>query len=384
MSKNICNCKNQNFTAAGDKPAFKLFTIFDRKYVPEKVNPRTEIITKSSRLNFPINVDRISCISCDATKQQKLELRKKPTPFRMPYNHYRKQSTCRTDCMENVKVIKETVDPCECPKSLITSRLIGKTGVRFINETTYKNYLQRNGMLYSQNSEGILNENKVSGNEYKIGQLESMVYNKNTNSNIKDPILNPTGTSDPNCMIYRKKPTSLTEISFSIKKIPTTTRKYSNAKYGRNGSVSSRSRVHRLKYQTKMSSQINYNQLNTYNNCINGEICSRYKNPGPNIKENKNTPVECIPSRSKRQTKLRCHNLDIIIPPEDPKSKFYFRTTFPSSSTLEKLTGDYNILYNIDTHVEPISKFYFRTTFPSSSTLEKLTGDYNIIYNLKL
>ena len=76
--------------------------------------------------------------------------------------------------------------------------------------------------------------------------------------------------------------------------------------------------------------------------------------------------------------------LDIIIPPEDPKSKFYFRTTFPSSSTLEKLTGDYNILYNIDTHVEPISKFYFRTTFPTSSTLEKLTGDYNIIYNLKL
>ena len=321
MSKNICNCKNQNFTAAGDKPAFKLFPIFDRKYVPEKVNPRTEIITKSSRLNFPINVDRISCISCDATKQQKLELRKKPTPFRMPYNHYRKQSTCGTDCMENVKVIKETVDPCECPKSLITSRLIGKTGVRFINETTYKNYLQRNGMLYSQNSEGILNENKVSGNEYKIGQLESMVYNKNTNSNIKDPILNPTGTSDPNCMIYRKKPTSLTEISFSIKKIPTTTRKYSNAKYGRNGSVSSRSRVHRLKYQTKMSSQINYNQLNTYNNCINGEICSRYKNPGPNIKENKNTPIECIPSRSKLQTKLRCPSqVDpiILVPEEDP------------------------------------------------------------------
>ena len=266
MSKNVCNCKTQNFTES--MSTFKLFPIFDRKYVPEKVNPRTEIITKSSRLNFPLNVDRISCetLNCNMTTQQKLELNKKPTPFRMPYNHYRKQSTCRTDCMENVKVIKETVDPCECPKSLITTRLVGKTGVRFINETTYKNYLQRNGMLYSQNSEGILNENKVSGNEYKIGQLESMVYNKNTNGKIKDPILNPNGTSDPNCMIYRKKPTSLTEISFSIKKITTTTRKYSNAKYGRNGSVSSRSRIHRLKYQTKISSQINYNKLNTYNN----------------------------------------------------------------------------------------------------------------------
>ena len=344
MSKNVCNCKNKNFTASVS--TFKLFPIFDRKYVPEKVNPRTQIITQSSQLNFPINVDRISCgtLNCNITKQQKLEQNKKPTPFRMPYNHYRKQSTCRTDCMENVKVIKETVDACECPKTIITARLVGKTGVRFINETTYKTYLQRNGMLFSQNSQGILNENKVSGNEYKIGQLESMVYNKN--NNVKDPILNPNGT-DPNCMIYRNRPTSLTDISFSIKKIPTTTRKYSNAKYGRNGSVSSRSRLHRLKYQTKMGSQINYNNPTTYNNCINGEICSQYKNPGPNIKENKNTPVECIPSRSKNQTKLRCPILDIIIPPEDLKSKFYFRTTFPSSSTLEKLTGDYNIIYNL-------------------------------------
>jgi hypothetical protein len=305
MSKNVCNCKNKNFTPSVS--TFKLFPIFDRKYVPEKVNPRTQILTQSSQLNFPMNVDRISCETwnCNITKQQKLERNKKPTPFRMPYNHYRKQSTCRTDCMDNVKVIKETVDACECPKSIITTRLVGKTGVRFINETTYKTYLQRNGMLFSQNSEGILNENKVSGNEYKIGQLESMVYNKNTNNNIKDPILNPNGT-DPNCMIYRKRPTSLTDISFSIKKIPTTIRKYSNAKYGRNGSVSSRSRVHRLKYQTKMGSQINYNNPTTYNNCINGEICSQYNNPGPNIKENKNTPVECIPTRSKLQTKQTC------------------------------------------------------------------------------
>lgn len=303
MSKNVCNCKNKNFTSSVS--TFKLFPIFDRKYVPEKVNPRTQIITQSSQLNFPINVDRVSCETwnCNITKQQKLERNKKPTPFRMPYNHYRKQSTCRTDCMDNVKVIKETVDACECPKSIITTRLVGKTGVRFINESSYKTYLQRNGMLFSQNSEGILNENKVSGNEYKIGQLESMVYNKN--NNVKDPILNPNGT-DPNCMIYRNRPTSLTDISFSIKKIPTTTRKYSNAKYGRNGSVSSRSRLHRLKYQTKMGSQINYNNPTTYNNCINGEICSQYKNPGPNIKENKNTPVECIPNRSKRQTKQTC------------------------------------------------------------------------------
>ena len=187
MSKNICNCKNENYTKSGQVSTFKLFPIFDRRFVSEKVNTRTEIITSLNNPGFSLNVERENCITCDdqMTKQQKLQLKKKSTPFRMPFNHYRKRSTCRGgtddfntsggaringDCLENVKVIKETVSACDCPKTLITSRLVGKTGVRFINDTTYKNYLQNNGMLYSQNSTAFSNENKVTGQEsvYKI------------------------------------------------------------------------------------------------------------------------------------------------------------------------------------------------------------------------
>jgi len=306
MKKNICNCKNENYTKSGQVSTFKLFPIFDRRYVSKKVNTRTEIISSLHNPGFSLNVERENCLTCDnqMTKQQKLQLKKKSTPFRMPFNHYRKRSTCRGgaddfntsggtktngDCLENVKVIKETVSACDCPKTLITSRLVGKTGIRFINNTTYKNYLQNNGMLYSQNSQGLLNENKVSGekNLYKIGNSESMSYNMNLNPN----------TVDPNCMIYKKKPQSITNISFTTKKIPTATKKLSNPGHGISGSVSSRSRIHRLKYQAKLSSQINHNSLGTYNNCINGEECSKYKNPGPNTKENKRTIIQCNYSR---------------------------------------------------------------------------------------
>ncbi len=97
MSKNRCDCKNDNYAKLGAVSTFKLFPIFDRKFVTEKKNTRTEIITKLNDPNFSLNVERSSCNTCDdlMTKQQKLEIKKKPTPFRMPYNHYRKTSTCR-------------------------------------------------------------------------------------------------------------------------------------------------------------------------------------------------------------------------------------------------------------------------------------------------
>ena len=305
MKKNVCNCKDENYTKLGAFSSFKLFPIFDRTFVRQKINTRTEIISNLNTSGFSLNVDRVNGTTCDniMTKQQKLQLKNKTTPFRMPFNHYRKRSTCRGgqddfntsgglrqngDCLENVKVIKETTNSCDCPKTLITSRLVGKTGVRFINDTTYKNYLQSNGMLYSQNSQGLLNENKVSGKEnlYKIGNLEKMAYNVNLNPN----------AVDPNCMIYRKRPISVTNVTYTTKNIPTATKKFSNPKYGKTGSVSSRSRVHRLKYQAKLSSQINHSGKFNYNNCINGEECSQYKNPGSNNK-NKNTSIECTPSR---------------------------------------------------------------------------------------
>ena len=378
--KNVCSCKNENYNKLGQVSTFRLFPIFDRRFVTQKVNTRAEIITSLNNPEFSLNVDRVNGVTCDISKQEKLKIRKQPTPFRMPFNHYRKRSTCRGgtndfetsngertngDCLENVKVIKETSDPCECPKSIITTRLVGKTGVRFINDSTYKNYLQRNGMLYSQNSQGLLNENKVSGKKhtFKINNLGSMVYNRNLNTTKRD-----------DCMIYRKRPSSLRDITYTIKNISTSTKKNLNPKYGRTGSVSCRSRVHRLKYQANMSSQINHNNKITYNNCINGEECSKYKNPGPNIKENKNENISCIPSKIHKQNKLSCPQplvIDVISPTEEGGSDFYFRTTFPSSSDLEKLTGDYNILFNSIYYNINKAVVYFRTTFPNSSILEK-------------
>lgn len=390
--KNVCSCKNENYNKLGQVSTFRLFPIFDRRFVTQKVNTRTEIINNLNKSGFILNVNRVNGETCNISKQEKLKIKKKPTPFRMPFNHYRKRSTCRGglndfetssgeringDCLENVKVIKETANPCECPKSIITTRLVGKTGVRFVNDSTYKNYLQRNGKLYSQNSQGLLNENKVDGEKYtfKIGNLGSMIYNKNLNT-----------VPQKECMLYRKRPTSLNEITYTMKMIPTSTKKNLNPKYGKTGSVSCRSRIHRLRYQTNISSQINHSSKITYNNCINGEECSKYKNPGPNIKERKNENVSCIPSRIHKQNKLSCPQplvIDVISPSEKADAEFYFRTTFPSSTDLEKITDDYNILFNKIFYDGNKAEVYFRTTFPDSSILEKLSDDYNIVYNIE-
>ena len=390
--KNVCSCKNENYNKLGQVSTFRLFPIFDRKFVTQKVNTRTQIIKNLNNPEYSLNVDRLNGVTCNISKQEKLKIKKKPTPFRMPFNHHRKRSTCKGglndfetsggerfngSCLENVKVIKETADPCECPKSIITNRLVGKTGIRFINDSTYKNYLQRNGKLYYQNAQGLLYENKVSkdNNTFKIGNLGIMEYNKNLNTSPRQE-----------CMLYRKRPTSLREIIYTMKMIPTATKKISNPKYGKSGSVSCRSRVNRLKYQTKMSSQINHSSKVTYNNCINGEECSKYKNPGPNIKQRKNENVSCIPSRIHKQNKLSCPQplvIDVIGPSEKADAEFYFRTTFPSSTDLEKLTDDYNILFNSIFYDGNKAQVYFRTTFPNSSFLEKLSDDYNIVYNIE-
>lgn len=283
MSKNgkeSCTCKNENFNEG--IATFRLFSLRDNKFNPIYRNPREFIKSNLNNKNYIFNPDRANAVSCsELSLQQKLEIKKKPTPFRMPYNHYRKKYNCdeNNNCLENVKVVKETATPCECPKSVITSRLVGKTGVRFINDTTYKNYLQNNGKLFLQNAQGLLNENKVDDIEhtFKIGNLEEGVSNKSTNTNI----------SKKNCMVYNVNPISLTSISYSYKKIPTATKKYKNPKFASNSSVSSRSRLNRLKYNTILSGQINNSKSNKTTNCLNGEICSIYKNSRLNNKERK-------------------------------------------------------------------------------------------------
>ena len=104
MSKETCNCENDNFIQG--EGSFDLSGRFVNTFAPEFENPRFNIISGKIQ---NLNTNRSNCdtTNCNATKQEKLSVRYKPTPYRVPYNHYRKKFTCITDCSTNVKIIKE-------------------------------------------------------------------------------------------------------------------------------------------------------------------------------------------------------------------------------------------------------------------------------------
>ena len=84
------------------------------------------------------------------------------------------------------------------------------------------------------------------------------------------------GVSDQDdCKLAYKRPISLTQVSIQQQKMDTTTRKYRNPGYNSRTSVTSRNRIQRLKYNANIGSQ---NNRNGYNNCINGQECSKYTN----------------------------------------------------------------------------------------------------------
>ena len=62
----------------------------------------------------------------------------------------------------NEKIIKETIDICQCPRTVITTRLTDKNGIRLKNSSnSYKSYLYMRAKLYEQNATGLLPENKI-------------------------------------------------------------------------------------------------------------------------------------------------------------------------------------------------------------------------------
>lgn len=271
--KQVCDCKEQNVSNK-QNGSFFLQNIFNNRFSHKFNNPNLDILTgKITNLN----TSRVNCASvCYATKQDKLSNRHKPTPYRVPYNHYRKSYTCNaTECngnaITNEKIIKESrsiEDNCKdkCFKTTyVTNRLVNKSGVRIRNNGgNYNNYLQSTGRLYKQHSAGILPENTsdTNMNSYKI--------------------IHPNGIkNNPNCIIHNQKPNSIYSQIYSISKIPITIRKYSNPGFQTRTSVSSKSRLHKLKHNAILGSQ----QIkNGYNNCINGQLCSKYQTPGPNTK----------------------------------------------------------------------------------------------------
>ena len=303
MSKQVCSCKEDKFINNGNG-TFDLSGRFINKFASINNNPRFNII--SGKITN-LNTNRRNCNTnlCDdnlsnvTIKQDKLRRRRNPTPYRVPYNHYRKRYTCNTNCDNNVKIIKENNCSTDCQKTTYgITRLVNKDGVRLRNNGgNYINYLQSNGKLYKQNAEGIVPLNKISNKPHTYKLMSGgTVYNQNLNTQKND-----------NCMITNQKANSLTTQSFLYKKIPTSIRKYRNKEFSSRTSVSSRNRLQSLKYNTILAGQIT---KEGYNSCINGQLCSKYFNSGPNNKKKlkdetfTNCPKKKINSRERCFFKL--------------------------------------------------------------------------------
>jgi len=286
MAKNICNCKDNNYRPGTS--TFYLFNRFNTKFAPQNRNPRAFTLLQGQQ--SALNTNRTP--ACDSA-----------APWRVPLNHYRKVTSCDTEgvCKTNEKIIKDTpADSENCVsvacqrKNYAISRLVNNVGIRLGGSTDYKGFLQTSGKLYEQNAAGLLPENKdPSGiNLYKIGSVNGTKKN----------IISDTSNNDL-CKIGYIIPISTTNVRHYTNKIPTATKKYANFRHSTSSSVSSRSRIQLLKQNAILGGQM----ANKGYNCVNGQICSMYNNPGSNTKSimGLSRIARCVPSRIK-SGKLSC------------------------------------------------------------------------------
>ena len=326
MPKNTCSCANDsNKEYTNEAPTFRTHYLLDNAFIPIFNNPSrtlSDLVQNGAPNSL---VDRANCLSCDdsISTQDKLKVRKKdrPTPYRVPYNHFRKVTSCKSDCITNVKINKDlSCNNLDCvPTTYALSRLVDKNGVRNLNNGgNYKNYLQSSGKNYDLNTYGILPECAVSGelHTYKIGSVEGTVLNKNSKTNVSN-----------NCQLGYSYTTSLNDKSFSLIKMNTTTKKYSNPYHNTSGSVSSKAHIHKKKFRNILAGQ-SIGKKDGYNNCRNGEFCNLYMKPGPNTKlfMGKTSIQRCIPPRI-RGIKQTCpYELDLKNP--TCESTLYTNPTF--------------------------------------------------------
>ena len=270
-SRTCENGKTFNGTAT-----FFLMPNYNNKFNPKFYNSKTQITNKTIQ---NLNTNRVDAVNCfNDTKQQKLSLRRKPAPYRVPYNHYRKTYNCDSSgCIANEKIIKNIdvsgcsvvdgilVQNCKRP-NYTTNRLVNKFGLRISNSGgDYRNYLERTGKLYDQNAFGILPENKANTGVF---EGKKNLYKINTvNGSLQDS----------NCKFTTRTSTSLTSNNNQLAKINTATRKWANPGYNSRTSVTSRNRIQQLKYNTILGGQIN--SRGGVNNCVNGQDCSLYVSP---------------------------------------------------------------------------------------------------------
>ena len=160
------------------------------------------------------------------------------TPFRNPYNHWRKTSTCGDTCKTNVKVLKDNV------------------AINFDKPTCYNPYIRN-----------ILNKDGIRKNEFVFSKSllnykQHKTFQQNTASNIY------TTVDISNNNKYRNTPTDKQGIRKDIVasgntvnnnpdiKCNATVLKYANRGFRKQGAVSGRNRIARLKYNTVLQVSI--------------------------------------------------------------------------------------------------------------------------------
>ena len=109
MPKNICSCADDsNKEFVNETPTFRTHYHLDNTFIPVFQNP-SRVLRNLVQNGAPSSlVDRDNCLTCDenVSTQDKLKVRKKdrPTPYRVPFNHFRKITSCKEDCITNVKI----------------------------------------------------------------------------------------------------------------------------------------------------------------------------------------------------------------------------------------------------------------------------------------
>ena len=100
MPKNTCSCGNDSEKKyKNEAETFRTHFHLDNAFIPIFQNPSRLLRDLVKNTNSVPLVDRANCGSCDSTvsTQEKLKVRKKdrPTPYRVPYNHFRKIISCK-------------------------------------------------------------------------------------------------------------------------------------------------------------------------------------------------------------------------------------------------------------------------------------------------
>lgn len=155
------------------------------------------------------------------------------TPFRNPYNHWRKVSTCG-NCDTNEKITVDSV------------------AQNFSKDTCYnpyiRNILNKNGVRDSKFLYSNLSLNFRRGNTF---EQKNMIYNNNSSNNE-----------------YKISPEEIpgTEIVYFRNDCQTSIIKYANRNFNKNSAVTSKNRLNRLKYNTVLNA--------SKDNAVNGTLIS--------------------------------------------------------------------------------------------------------------